>query len=155
VNASDTLSGTDGVATLNLPDGTQTPVLARKVPRGDGSFGWAVIDDSVIAFEERFAGTDMKPADHLPANTAVLTKKPVPTTITVDETTKRLVSADLIQFLGDPDRILAQKGLDPERLAHLKAHPASVTMARRLCTLAGSKWQSVLQYIPMFYPETK
>lgn len=155
MNASDTLSGTYGVATINLPDGTQLPVLARKVARGDGTFGWSVIDDTVIAFEERFAGTDMKPADHLPANTAVLTKKPVPTTITVDETTKRLVSADLIQFLGDPDRILAQKGLDPERLAHLKAHPASVTMARRLCTLAGSKWQSVLQYIPTYYPETK
>ena len=155
VDTTETLSGTYGVANIILPDGSQMPALARKIPRGDGSFGWAIIDDRVIAFEERFAGTDMKPADHLPSNTAVLTKKPISPTITVDETTKRLVSGDLIQFLGDPDRILAQKGLDPERLAHMRAHPASVTMARRLCTLAGSKWQQVLQYIPTYYPETK
>ena len=152
MNVSDTLSAAYGVATVNMPDGTQMPVLARKVPRGDGSHGWALIDDTTIAFEERFAGTDMKPADHLPPGTEVLTKKPV--TITVDDTTRRLVSGDLIQFLGDPDRIIAQKGLDPDKLAHMKLHAASATMARRLCLLAGTKWREVAKYIPTFYPQT-
>lgn len=150
--STDTLSGTYGVATIKLPDGTEVPVMARKVAHGDGSYGWAVIDDAQIAFEQRFADTATAPADLLTPKTAVLTKNP--TTLTAQDTTARLVSADLVMFLGDPDRIIAQKGLDPERLAHLKAHPASVTMARRLCSLAGTKWQQVLQYIPKFFPES-
>ena len=153
MNPSDTLSGTYGVATIKLPDGSEVPVMARKVDRGDGSYGWVVLDDAVMDFERRFAedGTKTVPADHLPPNTEVLTPKPRQTTITKDDTTKRLVSGDLIQFLGDPDRIIAQKGLDPERLAHLKAHPSSATLARSLCAVAGSKWQQVLQYIPKYY----
>jgi hypothetical protein len=153
-DATDTLSGSYGTAKILMPDGQEVPCLARKVDRGDGTYGWAIIDDRVIAFEASFANTDFVPADQLPPNTAAVTKKPDPTTITTEDTTRRLVSGDLIQFLGDPDRILAQGGLDPERLAHLKAHPASVTMARRLCTLAGTKWQRVLAFIPKFYPET-
>lgn len=154
MNPTDTLSGTYGTATITLPDGSQIPALARKVDRGDGSFAWIVIDDRTIAFEQRFSDTTTVPNDQAPVKTDVLTKKPVPTTITVDDTTRRLVSCDLIQFLGDPDRIIAQKGLDPERIAHLKLHPASVTMARRLCSLAGAKWQQVLPYIPKFFPDT-
>ncbi len=151
MNPKDTLSSTYGSATIKLPDGSEVPVLARKIARGDGSFGWLVLDDNAIEFERRFKDTTTVPADHLPPNTEVLTKNP--TTISKSETTQRLVSGDLIQFLGDPDRIIANKSLDPERLAHLKAHPASVTMARRLCSLAGSKWVQVMQYIPQYYPD--
>lgn len=152
MSASDTLSGSYGVAALKLPDGTEVPCLARKIDRGDGTFGWVIIDDRVIAYEERQADTEFKAHDHLAPNTEVLDKK---VTIRSDDTTQRHVSADLIQFLGDPDRIIENKGLDADRLAHMKAHPASLTMARRLCQLAGPKWQQVLQYLPKFYPETR
>lgn len=151
--SADTLSGNYGVAKMILPDGVEVPCLARKVDRGDGTFGWVIIDDRVIAYEQREADTEFKASDHVAPNTEAVTKNP--TTITVDDTTKKYISGDLIQFLGDPDRIIAQKGLDPERIAHMKAHPASLTMARRLCQVGGSKWQQVLQFLPKFYPETR
>jgi hypothetical protein len=65
------------------------------------------------------------------------------------------MAADMIQFLGDPDRILARKQLDTERLKHLKAHPSSATMARRICTGIGGKWAEVARLIPHFYPDRK
>jgi len=151
MNQSDTLSGTYSAATLKMPDGSEIPVLTRKIARGDGSFGWCVIDDNMIAFEQRFKDTTTVPADHLPPNTEVLTKNS--TTISKSDTAHRLVFGDLIQFLGDPDRIIANKGLDPERLAHLKAHPTSATLIRRLCLIAGNKWSKVVEYIPQYYPD--
>ncbi len=154
MNPIDTLSGTYVTGKLVMADGTEQPVLVRKIPRGDGSFGTVIIDDAAIEFEQRYANTDCAPNDHVPANTEVLTKK-VAETISHEDTTHRYISGDLIQFLGDPDRILAQGGLDPERLAHMKQHPASLTMARRLCTLGGHKWQRVLALLPKFYPETR
>ena len=150
--ATDTLSGSYGAAKITMPDGTEMPVLVRKVTQPDGRVGWIILDDKVLAYEASLGSTDFRPNDQLPPSTEVLHKN---TTISTDSDTRREVSGDLIQFLGDPDRIIAQKGLDPDRLAHMKAHPASLTMARRLCQLAGSKWAQVLQYLPKYYPESR
>jgi hypothetical protein len=101
-----------------------------------------VVDDATIEFESRFADTETVPADQLQVKTDVLVRRD---TISREASTRvRLISADMIQFLGDPDRIIAQKGLDPERLDHLKAHPSSATIARRICLS-----------IPAFYPDRK
>lgn len=155
MDPTDTLSGTYMTAKLTMPDGSETPVLVRRVPRGDGSFGMVVVDDAVIEFERRFADTHTQPADHVPADTDVLTpRKSQPASLKQEQSTRiRLMAADMVQFLGDPDRILAQKGLDPERLAHLKAHPSSATMARRICLGIGGKWAEVARYIPQVYPD--
>lgn len=150
----DTLSGTYTTATIRMPDGSEMPVLVRKVRRGDGGAGWVVIDDQVIEFEQRFADTETVPADQAPVDTDVLTRRPPVATISSEQSTRiRLMAADMIQFIGDPDRILAQKCLDADRLAHLKAHPSSATMARRICLNIGGKWAEVAQYIPQFYPD--
>ncbi len=150
MNAKDTLSGDYSVAELKLPDGAVVPMLARKVRIGD-TVQWIVIDDRTIEFEARFADTSgPKPHDHVAPNTEVLVKK---TTIKTDNEERKHASGNLIQFLGDPDRIIANKGLDAERLAHLKLHPTSLTLARALCQVAGSKWQQVLQFLPKVYPE--
>lgn len=154
MDSRDTLSGTYMTAKLTMPDGTESPVLVRRVPRGDGSFGMMVVDDAVIEFERRFADTETQPADHVPADTNVLTRHASPATLSQEQSTRiRLMAADMIQFLGDPDRILAQKGLDAERLAHLKAHPSSATMARRICLGIGGKWAEVARFIPQYYPD--
>jgi hypothetical protein len=151
MDPTDTLSGTYGTATITLPDGSQVPVLARKITTGD-KVEWVVIDDRVIALEARFADTACKPDDFTTPRTDVLVKH---TTIATANEERSLASGNLIQFLGDPDRIIANKALDPERLAHIKAHPSSLTLARALCQVAGSKWVQVLQYLPKVYPETR
>lgn len=147
-NASETLSGSYGTAKLTLPDGSEVPVLARKVLRADGSADWRIVDDKVIAFEGRFSDTDSKPNDLLPPDTEVLDRK-----VESEETTQRLLYGDLVMFLGDPKRIIAQKGLDPDRAAHMKLHPSSLTLARRLCWVAGGDWARALPYIPVVFPE--
>jgi hypothetical protein len=151
--ATSTLSGSYATATLKMADGTEVPVLVRKVPRGDGSFGMVVVDDAAIEFEQRFANTDMVPHDHAPVDTEILTRKD-PESLRAESSTRiRMLSADLIQAVGDPDRILAQGKLDDDRLAHFKAHPSSATLARRVCLAAGGKWAKVAKMIPQFYPE--
>jgi len=142
------LSGAYGTATMTLPDGTTVPMLARKVINGD-RVDWVIIDDRVIAFEARFAETDCKPDDLAASKTDVLVKH---TTIKTDNEERLHAAKNLIMFLGDPDRIIAQKGLDPERLAHIKLHPSSLTLARALCQVSGSKWIQVLQFLPKVYP---
>lgn len=151
MNANDTLSLNYGAATITMPDGSTMPVLARKIDRGDGSFGWIIIDDKIMAYEASLGDTEFKPNDHLQPNTNVLDKK----VLNPKTTTSRQVYADLVMFLGDPDRIIEQKGLDSDRLEHMKRHPASLTMARRLCQLSGPKWKQVLQYLPQFFPTMK
>jgi hypothetical protein len=149
----DTLSSAYMTASLQLPDGTAVPVLVRRVPRGDGSTGMIVVDDAMIAFEQRFANTDFVPADQAPVTTDAVVKNRE--TLRNEVSTRiKLMSADMVQFVGDPDRIIAQKALDPERLSHLKAHPSSATMARRICTAMGGKWAEVAAFIPNFYPDS-
>jgi hypothetical protein len=147
MNPSDTLSGAYGAAKLTMPDGAEVPVLVRKVSNPDGSHGWIVLDDKVLSFEASQADTEFQAKDILPSGTSVLVKKAITDTDKVD--------ADLGAFLGDPKRIIAQKHLDSDRIEHLKKHPASLTMARRLCLLIGGEWAQVLQYLPKVYPETK
>ncbi len=150
----DTLSSAYMAAALQLPDGSSVPVLVRRVPRGDGSMGMIVVDDATIAFEQRFANTDFVPADQAPVTTDAVTRNK--DTLRDEVSTRiKLMSADMVQFLGDPDRILAQQALDPERLAHLKAHPSSATMARRICLAMGGKWADAAKFIPLFYPDAK
>jgi hypothetical protein len=148
MDATETLSGTYGTASMTLPDGTVVPMLARKVVNGD-RVNWVVIDDRTIAFESRFADTTCRPNDLVVTDTEVLVKR---TTIRTDNEERQHASKNLIMFLGDPDRIIAQKGLDPDRLAHIKAHPTSLTLARALCQVSGSKWLQVLQYLPKVFP---
>lgn len=147
MNPADTLSGAYGAAKLTMPDGQEVPVLVRKITGPDGSVGWAILDDKVIAFEAAQAKTEFPAADFVGPKTSVLQKN------TITDTDK--VDADLGAFLGDPKRILAQKSLDSDRIEHLKKHPASLTMARRLCLLLGGEWGQVLQYLPKVFPETK
>lgn len=152
----DTLSGTYSVATIKMEDGSESPILVRKVIAGDGKVKMMIIDDSLIEFESRFSKTTTVPQDLMPPDTETLIKNEDGTTIRNEQSTRiKLISADMIQFVGDPDRIIEQKGLDPERLAHMKAHPSSATMARRICINMGGKWAQVAQYIPKFYPDSK
>lgn len=155
MNPKETLSGTYMTAKLTMPDGTEVPVLVRRVARGDGSFGMMVVDDAVIEFEKRFADTETKPNDHLPVDTNVLTRLG-PEPLSQEQSTRiRLMAADMVAFLGDPERILARKQLDTDRLKHLKAHPSSATMARRICMGIGGKWAEVARLIPHYYPDRK
>lgn len=147
MDPNETLSGSYGTAKLMMPDGAEVPVLVRKVANPNGSCGWIVLDDRVLSFEAAQAKTEFPAGDLLQPTTEVLVKKKPTDTDKVD--------ADLGAFLGDPKRILAQKGLDSDRIEHLKKHPASLTMARRLCMLLGGEWSQVLQYLPKVYPETK
>jgi hypothetical protein len=154
MNQSDTLSGTYSVASLKTPDGKETPVLVRYVVDGQGRTKMLIVDDALIEFEQRFADTTTMPSDQGPVDTEILTKNKQSETLSREQSTRiRLISADMIQFIGDPDRILEQKGLDAERLAHLKAHPSSATIARRICINMGGKWLQVAQYIPHFHPD--
>ena len=148
--ATDTLSSNYDAGEIRMRDGTIIPVLMKRLPTTDGSVQWAIIDDRVMAFEAAQAGTEFKAESLAPSTAEAVTRRSV--TITVDDTTKRHISGDLIQFLGDPDRIIAQQGLDSDRIVHMKAHPASLTMARRLCQIGGPKWQEVLKYLPKIYP---
>lgn len=143
MNPTDTLSGSYGTAETKMPDGTIVPVLVKKIIGPGGRVEWAIIDDRVIAFEAANAKTEF-PAASLPTpTTAVLTRKN-------DEE-----DAHLGAFLGEPNRIIQQGGLDPERLEHMKLHPASLTMARRLCSVVGGIWLQVLPLLPKFYPGGK
>lgn len=146
MDPNETLSGSYGAAKLTMPDGAEVPVLVRKVTNPDGTYGWIVLDDRALSFEASQAKTEFPARDLLPPSTAVLVRNKISDTDKVD--------ADLGAFLGDPKRILAQKGLDSDRIEHLKKHPASLTMARRLCMLLGGEWSQVLQYLPKVYPET-
>lgn len=133
MNPTDTLSRTYATATLKMADGTEVPVLVRRVPRGDGSFGMIVVDDATIEFEKWFAGAETIPNDIAPVDTSVLVRRE-PASVSQEQSTRiKMYSADLVMFLGDPDRIIAQGGFDPEKLAHLKAHRQSSTLARRIC----------------------
>lgn len=140
MNPTDTLSGTYGTAETTMPDGTVVPVLVKKINNPDGTVGWQIIDDRVIAFEAANAKTEFPASPLLPPTTAVLTRKN-------DEE-----DANLGAFLGDPKRIIAQGGLDTDRIAHMKLHPASLTMARRLCGVVGGIWLQVLPLLPKPYP---
>lgn len=151
MNSSDTLSVAYGTARTIMPDGTEVPSLARKIQRGDGTVGWIIIDDRTLELERSFQNDTFRPSDHLPPDTKVLDRKPS----ALDGTTERVVHADLVMFLGDPDRILAQKSLDSDRIEHMRKHPASLTMARRLCQLSGPTWQQVMQYLPKYFPDSK
>ena len=155
-NPTDTLSGAYTVATIKMPDGTESPILVRKIVGGDGKVKMMVIDDSLIEFESRFSDTTTQPADLMAPQTETFIKNEESDTIRKEQSTRiKMISADMIQFVGDPDRIIEQKGLDPERFAHMKAHPSSATMARRICINMGGKWAQVAQYIPKFYPDSK
>lgn len=149
MNTNETLSGTYSTAKVVMPDGTTFPILVRRVLKGDGTYGTVVIDDIKESFEKRFNNTSTIPNDLLPITTETLTKKD---DINNEESQRiRLISGDMIAFLGDPDRILTQKGLDPEKLEHLKKHSASATMAKRICIAMGGKWAEVAKYIPSVY----
>lgn len=155
LNPTDTLSGTYSTATIKMPDGTEMPILVRKVICGDGKTKMMIVDDALIEFESRFSETTTWPQDLMQPDTEILTKNDK-TTIKNEKSTRiNLISADMIQFVGDPDRIIAQQSLDPERLAHMKAHPSSATMARRICINMGGKWAQAAQFIPKFYPDSK
>ncbi len=146
-SATDTLSGSYGLASITMPDGTTQSVPARCVRKPNGTVTWIMLTEATLEAEARFANTAFAPHDHTAPTTAVLTPN-----ARALETEKQIAYAHLLQFLGDPDRIIQQKGLDAERIAHMKKHPASLTMARSLCLLAGPKWREALTYIPKFYP---
>ncbi len=151
-DATTTLSGNYGTVNVPMPDGTEVPVMVRKVPRGDGTFGWAVINEAVADFEASEVDTDFQADDHVDPQTEAVTKRP--TTISTVSEERQAISLDLLQFLGDPDPVIANKRFPPEKLAAFKAHPLSVTMARRLCIVYGGKWREVLKYLPKYYPES-
>jgi hypothetical protein len=156
MNSTDTLSGTYSVASLKTADGKETPVLVRYITDGLGrtKMMMMIVDGALIEFEQRFADTTTMPSDQMPVDTEILTKNKQSETLSREQSTRiKLISADMIQFIGDPDRILEQKGLDEERFAHLKAHPSSATIARRICINMGGKWLQVAQYIPHFHPD--
>lgn len=153
LNATDTLSGNYGTAKMTMPDGQEIPCLARKVHRGDGSYGWVIIDDRVLAYEAAQAKTQFPADDHVDPGTEAITKRP--TTISTTSEDRLGISGDLLQFLGDPDPVIAAGCFPPEKLEHFKKHPLSVTMARRLCLVYGGKWAAVLKFLPKFYPETR
>lgn len=136
----ETLSGNYGTAETKMPDGTIVPVLVKKIVGPGGQVSWAIIDDRVIAFEAANAKTEFPAQSFQPVTTNVLTRRN-------DEE-----DAHLGAFLGDPQRIIAKGGLDSDRLEHMKKHPASLTMARRLCSVVGGVWLQVLPLLPKFYP---
>jgi hypothetical protein len=153
MNTKETLSGAYSSAKVVLEDGTTFPILVRRVLKGDNTYGTIVIDDIKEAFEKRFNNTATIPNDLLPITTETLTKKD---DINNEESQRiRLISGDMVAFLGDPDRILEQKKLDTGKLEHLEKHPSSATMAKRICMAIGGKWAEVAKLIPSVYANRK
>jgi hypothetical protein len=155
MNPTDTLTGNYGTATLTLSDGTQMPVLVRKILRSDNTYGIIVVDDAVIEFEKRFQGTKTVPNDYIKSDTSVLVEKEKKEDDEEKSTRIRLCAGDMIMFLGDPDRIIAQGGFDEDKLKHLKEHKVSSTMARRICMNIGGIWAKVAKFIPTHFPDRK
>jgi hypothetical protein len=155
--ATDTLTGTYVDATLKMPDGSEVPMLVRKVLRGDGSFGYIVLDDTTLEFEKRFAKTTTIPNDLLSNDTDVLVQNPIVKNNQVDEneesTKIRLIQADALLYLGDPRRVVAQNGLDPEVLAYFKEHRATATFVRRICKNLGGIWSKAAEFVPTHFPD--
>jgi len=154
VRATDTLSGTYETAQLVRSNGEKVEVLLR-VTHKDGKPYIAVVDNKTMEFEEREkeSKTTTIANDFMAPSTEVLDRKD---TISAQaSTTRQVVSNDMVMWLGDPDAIIAQQALSPDKLAHLKAHPSSATMLRRLCSVLGGKWGQCLPFIPKYFPESK
>jgi hypothetical protein len=154
MNPKDTLSGTYSEAKLKLPDGSEHIVLVRMVKQPNGSMLPVVLDTAAAEFEARFKDTTTVPADHAPQTTGAITPKAASALLPDDKSgCIRLVAADMVMFIGDPHRVVAQGCLDSDKLEHLKAHKASATMARRICMAMGGIWRQAAQYIPTHFPD--
>lgn len=140
----ETLTGGYSTGNLTLADGTSREVLVRMVPVAGGESLPVIVDDAARRFDERFYDTVTRPDDFVQPDTETLTPK---------SPQVALIEADMVAFLGDPDRILAQGHLDTGRLTHLRAHAASATLARRICTNMGGKWRQVARLLPQTYPD--
>lgn len=143
-SGAETIPGSYGVAKTTMPDGTVVDTIVERIKYPDGRVVWTTVEERIHQFDERFKDTETRPNPQAPLTTDALTRD----TISEGSQTRMHLSAKLVQVLGDPDRILANKAIDPEKLLHLKRNLSEVSLIRGLCTLAGGKWGRVLSYLP-------
>ena len=143
MNPAETIPGSYGVARTTLPDGTVTESIVEHLRYPDGRTAWIAVEDRIKQFEDRFKDTETQPNTLAPVTTDAIFRAhegPSPTRIHLSD--------KLVMVLGDPDWIIANKQLAPEKLAHLKKNPSEVSLLRGLCRLAGGKWSTVLSHLP-------
>jgi hypothetical protein len=146
MNPAETIPGSYGIARTTLPDGTVTESIVEQIRYPDGRTAWITVEDRIKQFEERFKDTETQPDTLAPVTTDAIFKEH--TTISEGSPTRIHLSAKLVQVLGDPDWIIANKQIAPEKLVHLKKNLSEVSLLRGLCRLAGGKWSTVLSYLP-------
>ncbi len=129
---------------VTLPDKTQALVEKIKLP--NGKITWVFVEDRLDdteEFDNRFKDTDTVPQDLRTPVTKPLTAKPGQA-----QKTREHLEAHLIEVLGTPTGIIAQKGLDPAHAASLRKNTAErVTIIKIIEALNMEPWISVLPYI--------
>lgn len=126
-----------------LPDGTVFKQLFHYVTNGKGELVWQLVDEKLKAIDdkrreidERFKDTKKsKPSNWDQPKTETLERKEQETddTLGAGGITRINMSRALMLNLGDPQRIIDQKGLDSQRIAHFLKEPKLFTM---LCMMA-------------------
>ena len=158
--AAQTILNSLAFAECKLPDGTIVFRPIQKAITKEGVVIWEFVDEKLGDFDRaaqeydqrvKDSGTTTIPNNLDPVTTDVLTKN-VPTSIRQMSPTRMHLSEELIMALGDPDRIIAQKGLDPEKLAVLQRDKLASSLLHARCILVGGKWAQIIQYVPNYHP---
>lgn len=153
--ATETIVNSLSFSECKMPDGSVQLRPVHKAKKADGSIVWEFVDEKIEAFDRRFAETNsFRPGNLDPITTDVLTKND-PTSLREMNPTRKHLSEELIMALGDPDRIIEQKGLDPEKLEQLKRDKLASSLLFARCMLVGGKWTQVMQYVPNYHPLRK
>jgi hypothetical protein len=152
--ASQTIVNSLSFSECKMPDGSVQLRPVHQAKTSSGEVVWEFVDEKIEAFDRRFAETNsFRPGNLDPATTEVLTKNNNdPTSLREMNPTRKHLSEELLMALGDPDRIIAQKGLDPEKLEQLQRDKLASSLLHARCVLVGGKWSQVIQYVPNFHP---
>ena len=131
------------VIETKLPDETVFKQLFQHVIDENGKLSWQLVDEKLKAIDDKRKEMDArfndtvksKPNNWDQPKTETLKKKEQETdeTLGAGGITRINMSRALLLNLGDPQRIIDQKGLDSQRIAHFQREPKLFTM---LCMMA-------------------
>jgi hypothetical protein len=157
-----------------LPDGTVFKQLFHHVINEEnGELTWQLVDEKLKAIDDkrkemdaRFKDTaKSKPSNWDPPQTETLKKKEQETdeTLGAGGITRINMSRVLMLNLGDPQKIIDQKGLDSQRIAQFKKEPRLLTT---LCMMAYKhddiidkegrrlSWRTASTFLKPAYPDS-
>lgn len=145
-----------------LPDGTDFPQLFQLVKYPDGTIKWELTSERIKEFDKTFADTTTIPNNWHKTDTNVLEQKTssIPhreTVSTVKEggITRIDLRKILVLNLGDPQNIIRNKGLDPDRLTHFSKNKAYYTTLCMMAKEHGGEWMEASQFLHPEYPNTQ